>query len=309
MSYQKLRFLIGSLLLSVIIIHTSCHRNIPKREIISFQSVENIDYTEVYRRMTNGLSFNQYGYQLEPQWKLKFISADSARIFSPIKNRFINFPLTRGYDSIFNTARTWYKVRKMNRDSLVLEILRFSGDTIDVTGNKVFMTFYSNHHIYDVLHSDSAILRRPSRADSAFIRKRVAQVNANPDSAFAARQPVKLVSRTKNITIEQRVTPPSILNNFDSSDDYLDPEFTITINKAYADFKYSFTVKVDGQGNMRYGVPLVAFQEENYKQSYLHLSQAVLNTYIKLYVQVTPGSTLGMPHNSTISLHVIGKKG
>lgn len=276
------------------------------RTIISFKDVEGIDYTEVYRRMKNGLSFNYYGYQLEPQWKLRFVSEDSARIFSPVKNKFINFPLTRGYDSIFNTARTWYRMKKMNKDSLVLEIMKFKSDTIDLTGNKVYMTFYSNNYIYHVLHTDSATLRRPSRKDTLYVRSLVNKVNANPDSCFAARQPVTLKSKSPQITVEQRKTAPDMLNNFDSSDDYLDPEFYITIHKAYQDFAYSFTVIVGPNGEMRYGVPLVPFTDDSFKQSYIHLSQAVMNTYLKYYLQVTPGSTLGMPHNSMISVHVTG---
>ncbi|MCJ8210535.1 hypothetical protein MUY27_12525 [Mucilaginibacter sp. RS28] len=312
---MKIKLLLTALFLANLVLMvgmSSCKRKCKgsamgceERLIISFKPVENIDYTEVYRRMKNGLSFNKYGYQLEPQWKLKFVSADSARIYSPIKKQFINFPLTRGYDSIFNTARTWYKVRKMSRDSLVLEILKFQGDSIDVSGNQVFMTFYANDYIKK-LHTDSATLRRPSRRDTLFVKQLVAKANTNPDSAFAARQPVVLTTKSPLVKIEQRHTEPSLMNNFDSSDDYLDPEFYITINKAYKDFNYSFTVKVDTAGKMTYGIPLIAFQEEDYKKSYLRLSEAVMNTYLKYYLQVTPGSTLGMPHTSVISLHVKG---
>ena len=100
------------LLIAISMLTTSCRRkgivaHNGSKDLISFKSIQGITYTEVARRMKNGLSFNNYGYQLEPQWKMSFISDDSTRIYSPIKKQLINFPLSRGYDSIFNTARTW----------------------------------------------------------------------------------------------------------------------------------------------------------------------------------------------------------
>jgi hypothetical protein len=312
MLIQQITKTFGIILLMVItIIGAGCKRkgivshNGPK-DLISFKSIQGITYTEVARRMKNGLSFNEYGYQLEPQWKMSFISDDSTRIYSPIKKQLINFPLSRGYDSIFNTARTWLKVRKMNKDSLVLEILNYKDGLIDVTGAKVYMVLYADNYIKNTLHSDSTILRRPSRRDSVFISNLVAKANGDYKKAFSARQPVQLISKSPMIRVEQRKTEPTMENNFDTSDDYLDPTFDIVINKAYRDFYYSFSIYVDDKGNMIYRIPLTAFTDEGFKTAYIKESQDIMNTYLKYFFKVIPGSTLGMPHTSIISIHVKG---
>jgi hypothetical protein len=309
---QKIKKALGIILLLVItVIGAGCKRkgivahNGPK-DLISFKSIQGITYTEVARRMKNGLSFNDYGYQLEPQWKMSFISDDSTRIYSPIKKQLINFPLSRGYDSIFNTARTWLKVRKMNKDSLVLEILNYKNGLIDVTGAKVYMILLADNYIKSTLHSDSTILRRPSRRDTVYISKLVAKANSNYENAFSARQPVQLISKSPMVGVEQRKTEPTMENNFDTSDDYLDPTFDIVINKAYRNFYYSFSVYVDDKGSMMYRTPLVPFTDEGFKIAYNKEAQDIMNTYFKYFFKVIPGSTLGMPHTSIISIHVRG---
>jgi hypothetical protein len=299
------------LLLAIAILGAGCKRkgivahNGPK-DLISFKSIQGITYTEVARRMKSGSSFNEYGYQLEPQWKMSFISDDSTRIYSPIKKQLINFPLSRGYDSIFNTARTWLKVRKMNKDSLVLEILNYKNGLIDVTGAKVYMILLADNYIKNTLHSDSTILRRPSHRDTLFISKLVAKANSDYKKAFAARQPVQLISKSPLASVIKRKTEPVMENNFDTSIDYLDPTFDIVIHKAYRDFYYSFSVYVDEKGNMYYRIPLIAFIEPDFKVTYNRIAEGLMKSYLKLYFKAIPGSTLGMPHASTISLHMSG---
>jgi hypothetical protein len=311
---QKSKLLGLILILTITIIDLSCkHPNAVKhngeKDLISFKPVFGINYTEVSRRLKNGLSFNEYGYQLEPQWKMSFVSDDSARVYSPIKKQFINFPLTRGYDSIFNTARAWLKVKKMNKDSLVMEILKSHADSIETTGAKVFMTFYADDYVKNVLHSDTATLRRPSKKDTLYIRSLVAAANSNLNKAFAARQPVIFISKSPSVTVKQQTTEADLFNNFDASDDYLDPTYNITINKAYANFYYSFAAYVDEKGQMHYVKPLVPFIDQSIKDNYIHLSQAVMNSYLKFYLQIIPGKTLSIPHSSLITLHVEGKTG
>jgi hypothetical protein len=299
------------ILLGIItIIYTSCNNassSNSKKQLISFKSIQGIGYTEVQRLQKNGLAINEYGYQLEPQWQINFVSDDSASVYSPIKKRFLNFPLSRGYDSIFNTARAWLKVKKMNKDSLILEILKAKNDSIEVNGSKVLMTFYSDNYIKNVLHSDTATLRRPSRRDTQFVRSIVEKANKDITKAFAARQAVTFESQSPLVTVKQEKTVPSQLNNFDTADDYLGPTFDISIKKAYKEFYYSFSVCVDDKGQMHYVKPLIGFTEEDYKKSYIHLSQQIMETYLKYYLKVKPGTTLGMPHASVISLHVEGK--
>ncbi|QXV66734.1 hypothetical protein INP83_06520 [Mucilaginibacter sp. 21P] len=83
-------------------------KNGNKKERISFKPVFDINYIEVARRLDNGLSFNEDGYQLEPTWQIKFVSDDSASIYSPTKKASINFPIARGIDSIFYAAKVFF---------------------------------------------------------------------------------------------------------------------------------------------------------------------------------------------------------
>jgi hypothetical protein len=263
-----------------------------EKDLISFKQILKTSYTEISRRFSNGLSFNEFGYQLEPQWRLRFESNDSLSLYSPEKHQYINFPLTRGYDSIFNVARTWLKVRKMNSDSLVFELLKAYGDTIETKGIKTYMTFYADNYIKNKLHTETSILKRPSRKDSLYITSLVKLANQDLSNAFPARQPVSFS-----------------FNRFDTAENYLSPIFYITVRRAYADFYYSFSVLVDEKGQVHYGEPLIPFTEENYKKNYIHSSKAVLNSYLKLYLKAVPGKTLGLAHASIVSIHVEGKKG
>ena len=306
---NHIKYLGAALLLITVIAHSGCKDpgRAKEKHLISFKEYNGINYSEVARRQKNGLSFNEYGYQLEPQWKMKFVSDDSVSIFSPTKNTFINFPLTRGYDSVFNAARSWLKIKKISKDSIVMEILQAKGDSIDINGSKVYMLFYADNYVKNVLHTDTSILRHPSRKDTLFVKGLAARANSNMAKAFSARQPVQLISKSALVTVKQWRTKPDITNNFDASDDYLDPTFDINIYKAYQDFAYSFSVYVDSKGQMYYRIPLIDFMgDDDVKNSYIHTSQSIMNSYLKYYLQIIPGSTLGFAHASTISLHVYG---
>ncbi|WP_419698378.1 hypothetical protein [Mucilaginibacter sp. NFX135] len=299
--------------LIIALIYTGCKpapviKHNGEKDLISFKSVEGVSYTEISRRQKNGLSFTEDGFQLEPQWKLKFVSDDSVSIYSFDKKAFLNFPLTRGYDSVFNTARTWLKLRKMSKDSLVFEVLKSQADSIDTRGAEVYMTFYANNYIQNVLHSDIATVRQSSRKDSLFISSLVSRANSDYKKAFAARQPVVLVSKSPSVKVNKWKAEGDILNNFDTSDDYFNPSYSITVNKADANFSYSFSVYVDDKGQMYYGKPLVAFTEQGYEDDYIHHSKAVMDKYLISNLQATPGKTLNMTHTSLINIHVEGKK-
>ncbi|WP_413668706.1 hypothetical protein ACEN9X_01390 [Mucilaginibacter sp. Mucisp86] len=292
----------------------SCkQRNIVKhngeKDLISFKPVLGISYTEIARRSQNGLSFNSFGYQLEPQWKMQFVSNDSASIYSPTKKRFINFPLTRGYDSIFNTARSWLKVKTITKDSLIVELLKAYADSVDTRGAKVYMVFYADNYIKNVLHGDISHCKSPNRKDSVYIQSLTEAANKDFKKGFAARQPAELKSKSPLVTISKRYTEPTMLNNFDASYDYMNPEFDITIDKAYANFYYSFSVFVDTAGQIHYGKPLTVFSEKSYEENYIHLSTAVMNSYLKYYLNFIPGKTLGIVHTSEIAVHVTGNRG
>lgn len=280
-----------------------------EKDLISFKPVWGIAYTEISRRLANGLSFNREGFQLEPQWRINFVSNDSASIYSPTKGRFLNFPLTRGYDSIFNTARVWFKIRRMNSDSLKLEIINSYGDTVDTRGAKVYLTFYADNYIKNTLHTDTGKLKRPSRKDSVYIRVLSNLANSDYTKAFAARQPAVVTTTSPLVKVKKWTTEGDLLNHFDTSADYMSPTFDIVISKAYAEFYYSFSVFVDINGRLHYNKPLIPFLNKSYEENYIRSSTAITNSYLKHYLKVTPGKTLGMAHASEINIHVQGKMG
>lgn len=306
--YKLSGFLFGmALMLSSCVQTTKEARKEMEKGLISFKPFFGISYTEVHRRMANGLSFNQYGYQLKPEWRMRFISNDSISIYSPDKKRFLNFPVSRGYDSIFNTARTWLRARKMTKDSLLLEILIPRGDSLDIKGAKVYMTFYANNYIKNVLHTDAEKLKHPSKKDTLFVKDLVQASIKDYKKAFAATEPVKFISKTPTAEAKQQVTEATIFNQF-NPEDYLNPAFDITVKKAYANFFYTFTMIVDEKGDLHYGKPLIAFTEEQFKQSYIRTSQAIMNGYLKAYFDIVSGKTLNMAHSSEVTINIRGIK-
>ncbi|MFD0794790.1 hypothetical protein ACFQZX_14280 [Mucilaginibacter litoreus] len=279
-----------------------------EKPTVSFKSVEGITFIEVSRRQTNGLSFNEYGYHLTPDWKLRFVSADSAALYSPVKDAFFNFPLALGTDSVFNIAHAFLKLKKMSKDSLVINLLEAQGDSIDINKSRVVMKLYSEDFIKNKLHTDASVLQRATPQDSAFVRKLVAKANTDIKKAFSASQPVQLISKIPNVNVVKRKTKPSLLDNkYSTDDDYLTPTYDITINKAYQDFEYSFEATVDSAGVWHYNKPLVPFMgDADAEKNYIKVSTAIMNTYLKLYLTTKPGETLGMKHASTISVNVKG---
>jgi len=315
MNFNKRKKTSLYLLLIVVtaLLSNSCHRvkippPPPKAKPISFKTIAGIDYTEVRRRLSSGLSFDDQGFEAEPSYKITFLKNDSASVYSPDKKAFINFLVFLEPDSIFNVARSYFKLKYMSRDSLLFQVLEVEGDTLHMKRSLVYMTFYANNYIKNVLHTDAATLGKPDRNDTLFIQKKALQANKIPDSAFAARQPVVLKSKNPNAIVQREAKQPDVLNNFDPSNEYMSPEYNITINKAYEDFSYSFTVFVDDKGGMHFGQSLIYIMPE-YKESTINTLKAIIDGYLKFYLQVTPGSTLGIVHTSTVILNVVGRKG
>lgn len=303
----------AALILTLCILNTGCKRGKPAvatRERISFKSVEGIYYTEVDRRAENGLSFNEYGYHLKPEWRLRFVSFDSAALYSPVKKEFVNFPLALGMDSIFTTVRAFLKVRKMSKDSLIFEMLEVKNDSLKVGGSRVFMKFYADDYIKNKLHTTADKLIHATRKDSAYVKSLAAKANADIKKAFAAQQPVQFIAKSKNLTVEKFKNKPNYLeNNFNTTDDYMDPTYTIKVANAFKDFNYYFSAYVDAQGKMHYRRPLMYFLgDKDFEQHYIKMSTAVMNSYVTYYFDIIPGQTLGIPHASMITMRVIGKK-
>ncbi|RYE21359.1 MAG: hypothetical protein EOP51_15810 [Sphingobacteriales bacterium] len=297
------------LLLALMLFLISCgEKKKPKVDVKpTFKSVWGIRYTEVKRRLANGLSFDSYGFQQEPSWRLRFANDDSVHIYSPEHDRFYYFPLTFDHDSAVNMARTWLRVKKVTKDSLVFLVMKVEDKTIYLNAAKLYMTFYADDYINNKLKTTAEMLKRPSKADTAYIRKMAQYVNTHPDTAFAARQPVVIKSRAPNVTVEKVQVKAEAINHVELSDAYMSPEYNIIINKAYDDFNYSFTVLVNDKGVMQFGQSMV-FLGEDFKEDHLRVMKGIMNGYLKVLLTIKPGTTLGIPHTSAVILNVKGLK-
>jgi hypothetical protein len=302
-----------SLFIILILLSTECHRrgihttvDKPPAPPVSFKSIAGISYSEVRRKLSTGLSFDPSGFQTAPSYKITFLTNDSASVYSPDKKAFINFLVFLEQDSIFNVARSYFKMLKMNKDSLLLRVLEVQSDTLHLNHSLVYMTFYANNYIKSH-HIDTATMARPDRRDTLYIQHKSILANKYPDSAFAARVPVTITSKSPLATVEKKVVKPDVLNNFDASDSYLNPEFNIMIHKAYENFSYSFLVYVDADGNMIFDKSIDYIMPE-YRDYTIKVMKAITTGYLKFDFTTTPGSTLGIKHTSVVILNVVGRK-
>jgi len=273
----------------------------------SFGAFAGIKYIEVRRAFDTGLSFNEYGFQQEPEWILNFLPADSIEIYSPFEKKFLRYPVFHDHDSVFNIAREWLRLKSINKDSIRFQLLQVDGKEISKDRSNVYMTFYSDNYLKNIIHADPEILKRPTRRDSDFIRMKTAIANRNPlnkDSVFAARKPVVLKSPIPEIITEKIKNPPDFMNP-SIADEYLNPEYKITIKKAYKDFNHSFTVFVDEKGQMHLGQFLV---DPEFEESRRRVLNGIISVYLQKFLEITPGSTLGIPHTSEIKLYLTGRK-
>lgn len=273
----------------------------------SFKSVAGINYTEVRRSFESGLIFNQYGYQLEPVWRMAFLSDKEASVYDPDKKQFYKFEVTLDHDSIFNVSGTWLKATSISKDSLKFQVLKVEGKTVYYVKSNVYMIFYADNYIKNILHTTPEELRKPQRRDTLFAEKRIAKVNDSLDGTFSARTPPDLKSTSPRVSVVKEKVQADIMNKFDKSDEYMYPEYTVTVNKAYEDFSYKIVAIVDTKGDMHFLWSLIAIMPE-FKESTIHAIKGIIDGYLKTYVRVTPGTTLGIPHNCSVTLNLVGNK-
>jgi len=278
-----------------------------RRAGLPFGDFKGIHFKEVKRVYTNGLQFNNHGYQLEPLWKLSFVSDDSVNVFSPKNQRYYGFHVYWDHDSIFNMVDAWFKLKKLTTDSMVVQALRVEEKIIkdDDEGSKVVLTFYSDKYIKSQDAKKVQAMGLPGKKDTAFIRKRIAQTNINPDSSFAAREPVVLKSISPQIKVEKVQPESTPTEKIDPSDTYMEPEFNITIHKSYEAFSYIMYVYVDDNGKMVFRNSVVPLASQ-LKDSYEKVMRGIVNGYLMHYLEITPGKTLGIPHTTYILLNVNG---
>lgn len=304
--------LLRSFILILLIINCiSCRQQSEKTSATkpSFKSVTGIRFTEIRRAFDSGFSFDKRGYQLEPEWKMYILSDDSAMIYTPAKKRYMPYKIYFDHDSVINMGWVWLRIKKVSKDSLRFQVLEVEGKEISRERSNLYMTFYADPYIKNVLHTNAQNLQKPSTQDSAYVRSRIRLANQNPDSAFAARQPVVLKSNSPIIKIKKlKPNTADLLNDADPTDEYVYPKFNITINRAYKDFNYSFSVLVDEQGRMRFGKSRVYIMPE-FEESKIRVMKGIIDVYLQRLLTITPGKTLGIPHKSQIYLNVKGVSG
>jgi hypothetical protein len=270
------------------------------------KNVLGIKYTEVRRQFDNGLSFSPVGYQLVPEWRISFPSMDSVNIYSPRKGRFLNAPLMFDHDSVFNVAWAWLKLRYARKDSIQFMVLHVHENVIQDEKTHVFMTFYSNNYIKNVLQTDTSKLWIPTRKDTLFIKAKTLVANKNPEHAFAGTEPAILTPKSPLISVKKEAVPDEV-DGGKSYDAYLSPTYNIAIRKAYDDFDYIYTAYVDEKGNMTFRKS-GQFMYPEFKESTIAAMKGITDGYLKLYLNITPGKTLGIPHTSIIFLNVSGTR-
>ena len=287
----------------------SCNEEQPKgfKSLPFFSEVIGTQFTEVRRSFDSGLAFDQQGFQLEPDWRIKFLSDDSARIYNPIEKRTYNFHVHYDHDSVINMARSWFRVKFVTKDSLRLQLLQVEGRNVSAERSNIFMTFYSDRYISDVLKTSEVELRKPNTRDSLYVRNKVRKAANRPDRAFGAREPAQLLSKSPAMKVEKIRVKEDLLGGATLSDEYLFPEFNIVIKPAYKNFNYSFTATVDSNGKLHFGKSTVYLMPE-FEESQNKVMKGIMEVYLQNLLEIRPGKTLGMEHPSVVTLHVKGVK-
>jgi hypothetical protein len=276
---------------------------------LDFSPVIGIRYHEVTRRFSNGLSFSDIGFQQEPSWIIEFASNDTVKAWSPQKQIMQPFYFMYDHGDVYNFAGEWFRIKTFNKDSIRMQRLQLTKQVIakDIRSD-VYMTYYSEDYLKNVIKAKPEELQRPTAADTAYIKKLIARSERNPtnaDSAFAGRVPVEFIPKSKAITAEQLKTVDKLLGRTEAYD-YLFPEYRIKIQHAYQDFAYSFTAVVDKNGR----IFLDKFRDDmpEYHEARKKVLEGIIDVYLQNLLTVRPATTLSMPHSSQITINVSGKK-
>lgn len=277
---------------------------------LTFRDVNGIRFYEVKRRFKNGLSFNEVGFQQEPTWVIEFKSPDTMLAYSPEKKGMEAFYLHFDHGRVYNFAREFFRVRVISQDSLVLQRLQVNARIIagdDDERSNVYCTYYTKNYIENVLKTTVGELQKPSKADTLFIKKlaeRTYKDPGNPKIAFAGREPVQFTPKSNVITVE-KLSNKDELSNKTAAYDYIYPEYRIVINNAYKAFANRTHMVVDANGNLY--VNSVEGVLKEYHDARKKMLQGVADVYLKNLLKITPGSTLGIPHSSEITVNLVGR--
>lgn len=272
----------------------------------SFSEVIGIDFYETRRAFDNGIAYDSLGFVQVPEWHLKFIHEDSIQVYSIIADSMFTYNIYHDHEDYFHFARESWKVIELHPDSLLLQRLSLRGLKVDKARSNVYMRFYSDRYIRDSLRTTVEELRKPRKQDSLFVAEMARRANehpAQPDSAFASRDYVRLHSTNPNILVKHHELDSLQRMERSAAYEYLYPAYDITIKDAYKDFFYHFSVVIDEKGEMRLGKLLTVHMEEAKDK----VVEGIIDVYLKEFVKATPAKTMGIPHASTIYLKVKGR--
>ena len=272
----------------------------------SFQPIVGIDFYEVRRSFDNGLAYDSIGFVQEAEWHVKFTREDAVQIYVPGSDSSFNFQITHDHDSFFHFARESWKVVDLNRDSLLLQRSSLDGLPVNKVRSNVYIRFYARDYL-DGLDQPLAELRRPRRQDTLFVGEMVRRANRNlteVDSSYSSKNYPRLVSNSAMLDIKRRQRDSLELISQSSAYEYLYPEYDITIHRAYKDFYHTFSVLVGPDGKLRLGN---FFVMPEFQESRERVLTGIVDVYLQHLLDITPATTLGLPHNSVVYLRVRGR--
>ena len=274
----------------------------------SFEPIVGIDFYEVRRSFDNGLAYDSIGFVQEAEWHVKFTDGDHIQIYAPeAEDSLFNFEITHDHDSFFHFARESWKVIDLNRDSLMLQRLSLDGLRVNKMRSNVYMRFYAKDYL-NKLGRSLVQLREPRRQDTLFVEEMVRRANSNldnVDSSYSSKHYPKLVSNSEMLEIERRQYDSLALMSQSRTYQYLYPEYDITIHRAYKDFYHTFSVLVGPDGKLRLGK---FFVMPEFVESRRRVLTGIIDVYLQNLLDITPATTLGLPHNSVVYLRVRGKQ-
>ncbi|MHA4893797.1 hypothetical protein ACXZ1K_03520 [Pedobacter sp. PWIIR3] len=276
---------------------------------LDFTPILGIRYTEVKRRFSTGLSYNELGFAQEPTWIIEFKSNDTVMAWSPQKLRMQPFFLTFDHGNVYNFAKEYFRIKKITKDSLLFQRLQLKGKEIlsDISSD-VNIVYYSDDYIKNTLKTTAALLQKPTPADTAYIKGLIAKSNKdplNPKTVFAGRNPA-VFTPTSPVVSAKKISTVNRLVGRTEAYDYLFPKYRLQINKAYQDFAYEISAIIDSKGGVH--LNKLYFIQPEFLESRKKTVQGILDVYVKNLFKVTPGKTLGMPHSSEVTLVLVGKK-
>ncbi len=267
-----------------------------------------IDYYEVRRSFDNGLAYDSIGFVQEPEWRIRLTREDAVLIYAPDTDSLYNFQITHDHDSFFHFSQQSWKIIDLHPDSIMLQRLSLDGLKVNKLRSNVYMRFYSQEYL-DRLGRSLETLRKPTKRDTLFVRQMVDRANRNPDnvdSSYSSKNYPRLASNSPILEVKHRQYDTLERMSQSAAYGYLYPEYDITIHKAYKDFYYTFSVLVGPDGKLNLGK---FFVMPEFVESRKRVLSGIVSVYLQNLLDITPATTLGMPHNSVVYLRVRGKSG